>query len=272
MSGGKVRWRGGARCAAMLSFDVDGETLWMARDPALERRPLHMGMGAYGPREGVPRILRFLDRYGLPATFFIPGWTAERYPDMVKAVVEAGHEVGHHGYLHEKPFFLSGPEEEERLLVRGLEALERVAGVKPKGSRTPSCDPSAHTMGLLAKHGILYHSNLMDADLPYHHPEGLVELPTCWPLDDFIFFGFSSIPPIGHGIRSPQEVYNIWVEEFEGVYEEGGFYNLMMHPQVIGRPHRMRMVERLVGHMLGKGDVWFCWGGELAEYWAEHNP
>ena len=266
----EIRWKNGARCAVMLSFDVDGESLWIARDAALAERPIHMSMGAYGPKTGVPRLLNMLDRYDIKAGFFIPGWTMERYPEMTKEIVRRGHELGHHGYLHEKPFFLSGPEEEEALIVKALECFRKIAGVAPRGSRTPSADPSPHTMGLLAKHGMFYHSNMMDADLPYRvktsHGE-IVELPTSWVNDDWMYFGFSANPPAGNGIWSQEEVYQIWVEEFEGAYEEGGFFNLMGHPQVIGRVSRARMLERLIRHIRGKGNVWFARPTELAEWW-----
>lgn len=269
-----IRWKHGARCAVMLSFDVDGETVWIYRDPALAARPLHMGMGAYGPKTAMPRILKFLDRYDLKIGFFIPGWIIEHYPDMCKEVLRRGHEVGHHGYLHERPFALSGPHEEEALLLKALDIFKKVLGVTPRGSRTPACDPSEHTMGLLKKHGLVYHSNLMDSDLPYLHKTAhgeLVELPTSWVNDDWPYFGFSANPPVGNGIWSQQDVYEIWLEEFEGAYAEGGFFNFMFHPQVMGRPSRMRMLERLIQHILAKKDVWIARPIEIAEYWLERG-
>jgi peptidoglycan/xylan/chitin deacetylase (PgdA/CDA1 family) len=216
------------------------------------------------------RILRLLDRYDLKVAFYVPGWIIEHYPGVVEEILARGHEVGHHGYLHEKPFFLKSAEEEEALLVKTLEIFERRLGVRPRGSRTPSADPSRHTMGLLKKHGFVYHTNMMDSDLPYRHetPYGdLVELPTSWVNDDFMYFGFSANPPAGNGIWSQQDVWEIWSEEFEGQYEEGGFYTLMFHPQVMGRPSRMRMLERLIRLMLDKKDVWFAKPIDLAEYW-----
>ncbi len=270
-----IRWKNGARCAVMLSFDVDGESLWIARDPALAERPMHMAMGAYGPKTGVPRILTLLDRYAIKAGFFIPGWTMERYPEMTKDILRRGHELAHHGYLHEKPFFLSGAQEEEALIVKALEVFKKVVGVTPKGSRTPSADHSKHTMELLRKHGMIYHSNVMDADLPYRVKTGhgeLIELPTSWVNDDWVYFGFSANPPAGNGIWSQEDVFEIWKEEFEGAYEEGGFFNLIGHPQVIGRASRIRMVERLIQHMRAKNDVWFASPLELAEFWMEHGP
>ena len=269
-----IRWKNGARCAVMISFDVDGESPWILRDPGLAERPLHMGMGAYGPKTGMPRILRVLDKYDIKCGFFIPGWIIERYPDMAREVLRRGHEVGHHGYLHEKPFFLSGREEEEALLVKTLGIFQSVLGIRPQGSRAPSCDPSKYTMELLRKHGFVYHSNLMDADLPYCHktPYGeLVELPTAWVNDDWVYFGFSAVPPVGNGIWSQEDVFEIWKEEFEGAYEEGGFFNVMGHPQVIGRPSRMRMVERLIQHILAKKDVWIARPLEIAEHFLSQR-
>src|SRR5262249_49406429 len=149
-----IVWKGGARCAVMLSFDLDGETLWIARDPALGERPIHMSMGAYGPKTAMPRILRVLDRYDLKVAFYVParsdpkvassvpGWIIEHCPAVVEEILRRGHEVGHHGYLHEKPFLLKSVEEEEALLVKTLEIFERRLGVRPRGSRTPSADPS----------------------------------------------------------------------------------------------------------------------------------
>jgi peptidoglycan/xylan/chitin deacetylase (PgdA/CDA1 family) len=230
-----------------------------------------MSMGAYGPKTGVPRILKVLDRYGIKAGWFIPGWIVERYPDLCREIVRRGHEVGHHGYLHEKPFFLpGGAEEEEALLLKSMDIFKKTLDVKPLGSRAPSADPSKHTMTLLRKHGFVYHSNLMDADLPYCHktPHGdLVELPTAWCNNDFPFFGFSAVPPVGNGIWSQEDVFEIWKEEFEGAYEEGGFFNLMGHPQVIGRPSRMRMVARLLEIIVGRGDVWIARPIEVAEHY-----
>jgi peptidoglycan/xylan/chitin deacetylase (PgdA/CDA1 family) len=266
----RIGWPKGARCAVTLSFDVDGESAWIYRDASLAERPLHMSMGTYGPKTGVPRILDFLDRYGLKAGFFIPGWIVERYPAMAEDIVKRGHEVGHHGYLHEKPFFMSGRQEEEELLLKSLDIFEKVLGVRPLGSRSPSADPSVHTMDLLAQHGFVYHSNLLDRDLPYFHETAhgrLVELPTAWCNNDAPFFQFSAVPPVGHGIWSQQDVFEIWSEEFEGMYDEGGFFNLMGHPQIIGRPSRMRMLERVVRQIRAKGDIWFAPPLEVANFW-----
>jgi len=271
----QIRWPKGKRCAFAISFDLDGESPWIHRDPALAERPLHMAMGAYGPKTGAPRILNVLDRYGIKAGWYIPGWIIERYPELCREIVRRGHEVGQHGYLHEKPFFLQGGvEEEEQLLLKTLDVFKKVLDVRPLGSRVPSADPSKHSMGLLKKHGFVYHSNFMDSDLPYCHTTAhgeLVELPTAWCNNDWPFFGFSAVPPVGNGIWSQEDVFEVWKEEFEGAWEEGGFFNLMGHPQVIGRPSRMRMVSRLLELILGKGDVWIARPIEIAEHYLSQR-
>jgi len=271
----QITWPKGKRCAFAISFDLDGESPWIHRDPALAERPLHMAMGAYGPKTGAPRILNVLDRYGIKAGWYIPGWIIERHPDLCREIVRRGHEVGQHGYLHEKPFFLQGGvEEEEALLTKTLDVFKKILDVRPLGSRVPSADPSKHSMGLLKKHGFVYHSNFMDSDLPYCHttPHGeLVELPTAWCNNDWPFFGFSAVPPVGNGIWSQEDVFEVWKEEFEGAWEEGGFFNLMGHPQVVGRPSRMRMVSRLLELILGKGDVWIARPIEIAEHYLSQR-
>ena len=269
-----IKWPKGKRCAVALSFDLDGESPWIYRDAALAERPLTMSMGAYGPRTGAPRILKLLDRYDVKVAWFIPTWIVERYPDVCREIARRGHEIGHHGHLHEKPFFLKDREEEEELLVKSLDIFKKILGAKPLGSRSPSADPSRHTMELLKKHGFVYHSNALDTDLPYCHetPEGpLVEFPTAWCNNDAPFFLFSSVPLVGNGIWSQEDVFEIWKEEFEGAYEEGGFFNVMGHPQVIGRPSRMRMVERLIQYILAKKDVWIARPIEIAEHYLSQR-
>src|SRR5262249_30672246 len=154
------------------------------RDPANEHRLAVMSQGAYGPKVGVPLILDFLDRNDLRSTFFVPGWTAERYPEVVAEIHRRGHEVGHHGYLHE-PLEGRSRDEEEAILVKTSDILQRIAGQRPVGYRAPRYEITHETTGLLRKHGFLYATNLQDTLWPYLHPGSppLVELPTTWILD-----------------------------------------------------------------------------------------
>src|SRR5690606_246683 len=138
-------------------------------------------MGEFGPRVAVPRILEMLREYDVPASFYVPGWVAERWPEAVEAIATAGHEVGHHGYLHEAPASLSR-EEEADVLDRGCTILQDITGHRPEGYRSPSWELSEHSLALLAERGFLYDSSLMGDDAPYSVPAGeggsmLVEIP-----------------------------------------------------------------------------------------------
>jgi peptidoglycan/xylan/chitin deacetylase (PgdA/CDA1 family) len=233
----------------MLTFDLDAETSALARDADNANRPGVLSIGQYGPKVGLPRILKLLQEEAIPATFFVPGWVIDHYPAALEAIVAAGHEIGHHGYTHQPPSTFSDLEEEEEGLVKGIECVTRVTGEKPLGYRSPSWDFSPHTLSLLEKHGFMYSSNLMDDDAPYlHNIDGrmtkLVELPIQWMNDDAPFFSFSSgserpIQPASHP-------YEIWTEELQGLYNEDKIFVLTMHPQVSGRPSRVGMLRRFI--------------------------
>ena len=183
-------------------------------------RPAPISRGEFGPI-GCQRILRLLEREAIPATFFVTGHTADTYPDQTRAIVAAGHEIGHHGYLHENPLSLETPEREREVLLQGLDALDRVAGVRPVGYRSPSWDNSPWTVDLLLEEGFRYESSLMGNDYtPYWcrtgdviQPDGpylfgpevdLVEMPVSWILDDFPHFEYLSSPTAGFDPASPR--------------------------------------------------------------------
>ncbi len=265
------RWPNGARCAVVLSFDVDAETLWLIADPANARRPGVLSMGHYGPMVGVPLILDLLARHDLRASFFVPGWTAERYPEMMRDIVAAGHEIGHHGWIHETPSSLTRDEERD-VLERGLAAIEQSAGVRPVGYRSPSWEFSTNTLSLIGEYGFKYSSNLMDTFLPYRHLEAeVMELPVQWILDDAPFFLFR---PSGatRPIQPAATALQAWQEEFDGIYAYGGLCMLTMHPQLSGRPGRVQMLERFIAHARAMPEpVWFATGAAVAEHWRMHH-
>ena len=263
----KVTWKGGARCAVSLGIDVDGETLWLSRDPEHARRPGVLSQGAYGPKVGVPLLLDMLERFAMRATFFVPGWIAERYPDVVARIHRMGHEVGHHGYLHEWPD-PDAPDAETARFEQGMAALERVTGVRPVGFRSPAWELTPRTLPLLQEHGMLYSSNLMDDLVPYLHPNGVVELPVQWVLDDAPYFMFQTRVP-SRPIWPAEFVERAWLEEFHGIYQLGGHFNLTVHPQFIGRPGRLRMLERVLSAVHGYPDVWVAPLRDVAGYWQE---
>lgn len=262
-----VAWPSGKRAAASFTFDVDAESAILSIDAAHGDRMSVMSHQAYGPLVGVPRLLSVLARHDVRSTFFVPGYTAVRYPDVVRAIVDGGHEVAHHGYLHE---VLTGktPEEEAVILDRGIEALAALTGEAPIGFRAPMWELNWHSPDLLADRGFLYDTSLMDADHPYELRVGdsrrLVEIPVQWALDDWEQYCY--LPEIsGSGlIESPRKAAEIWRLEFEGLRSVGGCFVLTNHPFLSGRPSRAAALEDLVEHVVSCSDVWVAPLREIA--------
>ena len=227
-------WKEGARCAVALSFDSDHETNEL-RDGGASIGKL--AWGEYGSRAGVPRILEVLRRHDVRATFFVPAVAALLHPDEQRRVAGEGHEIGIHGWIHERNSLL--PYEAEReLLLRSSDTLEKLTGTRPVGLRTPSWDFSPHTLAIIREMGLLYDSSLMaDVDcyeiLLHGEPTGVVELPVEWIRDDAVYFAmerFESLRP-----QMPLEaVFDIFRREMEGAYREGGVFQLTMHAHRIG--------------------------------------
>lgn len=261
-----MSWLGSSAALAILSFDVDAESPILAEGGRHARSPMAMSHQAYGPLVAVPRILELLGEYSVPATFFVPGLTADRYPETVERIAAAGHEVGHHGYSHHSPIRLD--EQAERAdLERGLSSLERL-GIRPQGYRAPSWEPSERTFDLLAEHGLRYDSTLMDDDRPYvletaHGP--LAELPPHWGLDDWSQYMYLPDPRSGSGtIQPPSRALELWRAELDGMRRHGCLFVLTMHPFLTGRPGRLEALRTLVEHTLATGDVEFVSGAEAA--------
>lgn len=267
-------WPSGYRAAACFTFDADAESPILFEHPETADHLDVMSHQAYGARAGIPRLLRVLDRRAIKATFFIPGYTAERAPAICRAIRDAGHEIAHHGYLHEGAHGASG-EEQERRLVRGLEALDFVLGVRPTGYRAPNWELTYETPAILARHGFVYDSGLMDADHPYVlavSPEPgaatLVELPGHWSLDDWEPYNY--LPGItGSGvIASPAEVLARWTLELEALVDEGGLFMLTNHPFVSGRASRAVALEQLIARAQEIDGLWIATAEEIAAHTA----
>jgi peptidoglycan-N-acetylglucosamine deacetylase len=264
-------WPNGARCAVMLTFDFDAETLWISRDPENARRPGVLSQGAYGGKVGVPKILELLREEELTGTFFVPGWTAEKYLDRMEAIVKGGHEVGHHGYLHEwiDPDY---PDKEREALEKGLESLKKTVGIKPAGYRSPAGETSTNMIAMLSEYGFLYDSSLMDDINPYRHvledgSRGPIELPWHWSIDDAPYALFAIKNP--RPIMTNEHILSIWKQEFMEIYRWGGLVNVLTHPQIIGRPSRLAMLREFIAFMRRYPDVWFATGEEVANAWAK---
>jgi peptidoglycan-N-acetylglucosamine deacetylase len=257
-------WPDGKRAAAAFTFDFDAEEVWIGDDPRNAERPGVLSQGTYGAKVAVPLILELLRRHELHATFFVPGRVAERYPERVHEILADGHEIGHHGYTHTSPANLDAAAEEDEL-VRALGAL-RALGAEVVGYRSPSWDFSPRTLDLLEDHGFEYSSNLMDDIRPYRHPgKRLAELPVHWILDDAPHFWFDGGTGWTRRISTASDVREIWEAEFAGIRELGGSFILTMHPQVIGRPGRVPLLDGLMAHVKAHDDVWIATCREIAE-------
>ena len=256
-------WPNGARVAVCLSFDPDNQTIPLN---AGINAPLTMSEGEYGALSGVPRILRFLDAYNLPATFYVPAVAALLHPEMMTAINRSGrHEVAMHGWIHEDPLALNDPEEEWRLLSQALATLEKVDGKRPVGNRNPSWTMSTYTMGLIRRAGLLYDSSLQAMDEPHDvlidgQSSGLVELPVNWILDDAPF-----LPPYA-AFPSPRLIMQTFKDDFDLAYRDGTFFMLTMHPHITGQRSRMKYLEQLVQYMQSKPGVWFATAEQIARY------
>lgn len=265
---GKVNIPEGKKIAVNLGFDFDSSSVWM--ESFNKSSQVYTSRGEYGAVVGVPRILDLLDKYSIKGTFFIPGHTIDTYPEVCREIVERGHEVGHHGYMHEDPTDLP-LEAEEDIIVKGLKTLEKI-GVRPKGYRSPGFDFSPNTLDLLDKYGFKYDSSLMGNDYyPYcpryctvHYDRGnefsdpynVVEMPVSWFLDDFPHSEFIMTRT---GMKPQSQIFEIWKAHFDyGISNiENGMMVVCTHPQVIGRPHNITMFEEFIKHIIA-GGAWIA--------------
>jgi peptidoglycan-N-acetylglucosamine deacetylase len=273
-----IAWPAGVAAAACLTFDMDAEAPMLTADMSSISRMTPMSHQSYGPLVGVPRILALLDRQEVKATFFIPGYSAHRYPDVVRAVAEAGHEIAHHSYFHENTIGMDA-KTEAAMIDLGLRALRDTAGVRPEGYRAPMWEMNFHTPGLLAERGFLYDSSLMDSDHPYvlavNADDGaaatIVEVPVSWGLDDWEQYAF--LPGLtGSGvIESPAKALEMWTLELEAMHRLGAAFVLCCHPFLSGRPSRAEVLEQLIERMKSLDGLWITTVAEVARHTAALN-
>ena len=259
-------WPNGARCAIALSFDSDHETNELRDGGESIGR---LSQGQYGNVQAIPRILKMLHEENVAASFFVPAVTALLYPEEQQRISAAGHEIALHGWIHERNSVL--PLDAERdLMLRSADVLEKVSGIRPVGIRTPSWDFSPNTLALISEMGLLYDSSLMaDVDCYELLMDGVntevVELPVEWMRDDAVYFNmnrFSSLRPQ----ISPADVFDIFRREFDGAYEEGGLFQLTMHPHVTGYRSRIWILKELIAYIKSKHDVWFATHADIVRY------
>jgi peptidoglycan/xylan/chitin deacetylase (PgdA/CDA1 family) len=268
-------WPEGVQCVVLFTFDVDGETLWTSRNPENWNRPGNLAQGSYGPRIAMPKILDVLEKHDVKSTFFIPGWIIEKYPEMSREVLERGHEAAYHSYLHE--FDLkAGYDKEKENLDRCLDIFDQILKIRPRGFRSPLYEISEASIRLMNEYDFLYSSSMMDDDFPYFRPyqgkpSKLVELPTQWMWEDASYFFFTLSEPVRRGISSCNKVFEIWTEEFDAIYENGAFLNLVFHPQICGRFSRVKLIDELISYMKDNPGTWITTAQEVAQFWRDRQ-
>jgi peptidoglycan/xylan/chitin deacetylase (PgdA/CDA1 family) len=262
-------WPNGARVAVCLSFDDDNESWLLAGG---QTSPTTLSAADFGAEEGLPRILALLDKYKIPSTFFIPAVSALLHPEMIPAIQKSGrHEIGVHGWIHEFPPATGSAEEEERLMNKAIDYLTKATGKRPVGYRAPSWAFSANTLDLVRKAGFLYESSLQSMDEPYEivsngEPTGLVEIAIDWTLTETPYLGRGGTMP------SPEALFALYRDEFDGAYEQGTMFVLTLHPHVSGHRAPMRHLEKLIVYMKSKPGVWFATAEQIARYVKANAP
>jgi peptidoglycan/xylan/chitin deacetylase (PgdA/CDA1 family) len=263
-----VPWPHGAKCAVAMTFDIDTDSF------------LHLEYGKRVPdmisttswlrydEIAVPRILRIYKELGLKQTFFYPAWCMETYPELVEQILEGGHEIAHHGYLHENANQLT-LEDERAWLRRSIEIIERMTGRRPRGYRAPVYNYSRHTTDLLAEEGFLYDATLMADDVPYvmaSRAGEVIELPSHWALDDWPQFAHNIELQYTMTIRSPDEAFAVYRSEFDSAWRHGGLWIGVWHPWLTARLARAEKLVEFIRYMMAKGDVWIAPMEEIARH------
>ncbi|WP_308797864.1 polysaccharide deacetylase family protein [Agromyces silvae] len=268
-----LQWPGAVASASVVAFDLDGPTGGALIDGTIWSAPRRFAEGAYDVTSALPRTLRILERHGVTATYFVPGWVVERWPDAVRRIADAGHEVAHHGYRHERFADLT-PTQQRDVIARSQEVFERVLGVRAVGYRTPTGDWSAETPAILVDEGFSYSSSLRDDHTPYLHvidgePTRLVEIPARVDLDDYAAFAYSrdpDYPSSGDRIAGYRPVLDNYLREADGHHAVGGCFITTFHPKVIATPGRARVVDRLVEHLAAQRDRWVAPAHRVADH------
>jgi len=282
-----------------IGVDVDAVAGWLGSYGG-EDSPDDISRGLFAGEVGAPRLLKLFKEQELRTTWFIPGHSVETFPEQMKAVVQAGHEIGIHGYSHENPIAMT-PEQEEIVLDKSIELITKLSGKRPTGYVAPWWEFSNVTNELLLKKGIKYDHSLMHNDFhPYYvrvgdkwtkidyskHPDewmkplvrgeetDLVEIPANWYLDDLPPMMFVKKSPNSHGFVSPRHLGEMWQDQFDWVYRENDYaaFTMTVHPDVSGRPQVLLMLERLISHMKSHEGVRFVTFDEIADDFLKRNP
>jgi peptidoglycan/xylan/chitin deacetylase (PgdA/CDA1 family) len=282
-----------------FGVDIDAVAGWLGSYGG-EDSPSDIQRGAFAGEVGTPRLLKLFDRYGIKASWFIPGHSIETFPEQTRMIVDAGHEVGAHGYSHENPIAMT-PKQEEDVLKKCVGLIEEVSGKKPRGYVAPWWEMSNVTAELLLKYGFTYdHSQAYHDFLPFYarvgdtwtkidyskeaaewmkplvrgHEIDLVEIGANWYVDDLPPMMFIKKSPNSHGFVSPRHIEETWRDEFDWVYREldYGVFPFTIHPDVSGRPQVLLMLERLIDYINGHEGVSWVTMEEIANDFRRRYP
>jgi peptidoglycan/xylan/chitin deacetylase (PgdA/CDA1 family) len=274
----RPRWPEGMRSCVALAFDVDGPTGGAMLDGSIWRNPSFFTLGGYGPWRAVGYLLGLLEELRIPTTFFIPAWVIETWPAQCRAIVDHGHEVAYHGYQHEAFWQLDAAQQRD-VMALSKKVFHRHLGVTPTGFRTPSGDWSAETVQILLDAGVRYSSSMRGDDRPYFIADAsgersLVEIPGRWEVDDYASLAYQRSPDFPAGldrIASYDTTLDNWRREFDGSHRDGLCLTTLFHPKVSGKPGRILLLEKLLGHMRAQQGVWFAKCDEVAQWWRSQH-
>ena len=284
-----------------VAFGVDVDAVaGMLGSYGGEDSPCDISRGLFSGEVGGPRLIRLFQKYNLPATWFVPGHSIETFPELTQMIVDAGHEIGVHGYSHENPIAMTR-EQETAILDRAIELIEKVSGRRPTGYVAPWWEFSPVTNEILLERGIKYDHSLMHRDFePYYVRVGdswkkidytkdaqtwmeplkrgqetdLVEIPANWYLDDLPPMMFIKASPNSHGFVNPRDIEEMWRDQFDWVYREmdQAVFTMTIHPDVSGRPQVLLMLERLIEHINSLEGVTWCTFDQIADSFLSRSP
>ncbi|EOG9164885.1 polysaccharide deacetylase [Campylobacter coli] len=279
--------------------DIDAVAGWLGSYGG-EDSPDDISKGLFAGEVGIPRLLKLFKKYNIPATWFAPGHSIETFPEQMKMIVDAGHEIGAHGYSHENPIAMSAKQEED-VLLKSIELIEKISGKKPSGYVAPWWEFSNITNELLLKHGIKYDHSLMHNDFtPYYVRVGdkwtkidyskdakewmkplvrgqetdLIEIPANWYLDDLPPMMFIKKSPNSFGFVSPRDIGQMWIDQFDWVYREMDYaiFPMTIHPDVSARPQVLLMHERIIEHINKHEGVKWVNLNDMADDFSKRFP
>lgn len=265
-----------------------------------EDSPCDISRGVFAGQIGTRRMLKLLKKYGIDATWFIPGHSIESFPEEMQLVADAGYEIGLHGYSHERPMAMN-PEQEEAVLKKSIELATKLSGKRPTGYVAPWWEATAVTNSLLQKYGILYDHSMMSNDhTPYYDRVGdswtkidyakpaetwmkpfkfgeetdIVQIPGSWYLDDLPPMMFVKASPNSYGFANPRDIEQLWKDQFDYVYREYEYavFPVTMHPDVSGRPQCILMHERFIEYCLSHKGVKFVTLHDMAMDFKKRFP